>query len=224
MLAVRNAFGVLLLALAIALLSRVLPASLILLLWGLLAAGVALFLGTLQLEVKTPLQKLAQLLGLLLLTYAVAAWCGALRGATDPLQPLGVASAQPAAAGKSVVWQPILTSAQFDQALAAAKQAQRPVVVDWYADWCISCKVMERELFENPQVQQQLAGYQLLRVDVTQNTADQQALLNRYQLFGPPAIQFFDAQGQEMTALRVVGEMGLEAFRARLNDVAAAMH
>ncbi|WP_339459085.1 protein-disulfide reductase DsbD [Pseudomonas sp. EA_105y_Pfl2_R69] len=220
MLTVRNLFGALLLAVAIWLLERVVPGPVSLALWGLLAAGVALWLGALELTPKTHHQKLAQLLGLPLLIYALAAWTGALQGQDDPLRPLGrdAAPSLQASPQQAGSWQTISTPAQLEAALSAAQNAGRPLLLDWYADWCISCKVIEREVLSAPQVGSQLGDYQLLRFDITESNAAQRALLDRYQLFGPPAILLFDAKGNEWRDLRVVGEIDASAFAARLSQ------
>ncbi|MDH1265044.1 protein-disulfide reductase DsbD [Pseudomonas sp. GD03944] len=220
MVTVRNAFGVMLLAVSVWLLERVLPGALSLALWGLLAAGVALFLGALEFGTKSPREKLAQLAGLALLVYALAAWTGALQGQDDPLRPLGrldsVASA--GAPASHAGWQTIETAAELDAAFAAAQRDGRPLLLDWYADWCISCKVIEREVLNAPQIGPQLADYQLVRFDMTDSTAAQRALLDRYQLFGPPAILLFDGKGSEWRDLRVVGEINATDFSARLGQ------
>jgi len=219
---VKNAIGVLLLGLAIGLLSRVLPGPVTLLLVGFLAAGVALFLGALEFVVKTARQRLAQLLGLALLVYALACWYGALSGQGDPLRPLPVATL--AATGSSQAaqanaWQTITTPSALDAALAQAKAAGQPVLLDWYADWCISCKVIEHEVLNAPLVQTQLAGFKLLRFDITESSAEQRKLLDRYQLFGPPALLFFAANGGEITADRVIGEINAGDFAQILTRV-----
>jgi thiol:disulfide interchange protein DsbD len=210
---VKNTIGVLLLGLAIGLLSRVLPGPVTLLLIGLLAAGVALFLGALERVVKNPRQRLAQLLGLALLVYALACWYGALSGQGDPLRPLPPAPGAAAqTASKADAWQTLNRAAALDAALAEAKAAGQPVLLDWYADWCISCKVIEHEVLNAPQVQSQLGTFRLLRLDITQSDAEQRALLDRYGLFGPPALMFFAANGSEITADRVVGEINAGDF------------
>jgi thiol:disulfide interchange protein DsbD len=221
MVTVRNSFGVLLLAVAIWLLDRVLPGPLTLALWGVLAAGVALYLGALEFTVKTHRQKLAQLGGLILLVYALASWVGALQGQSDPLRPLGTiasssasSTAQNASAHSN--WQTISTSAELNQALAAAKAAQQPLLLDWYADWCISCKVIEREVLSNAEVISALAGYQLIRFDMSASNEEQRALLDHYQLFGPPALLFFARNGDEQRDLRVIGEIDAADFAARV--------
>lgn len=221
---VRNAFGVMLLGVSVWLLERVLPGSLSLALWGLLAGGVAVFLGALEFGPKTHRQKLGQIAGLALLVYALAAWVGALQGATDPLKPLGQLQADNLSTGsaKSGAWQTLTSPAELDAALAQAKAAGQPLLLDWYADWCISCKVIEREVFGNADVGSKLAGWRLVRFDITESNAAQRALLDRYKLFGPPAIQLFAGTGEELQDLRVVGEIDAPAFAARLESAKAS--
>lgn len=217
---VKNAIGVLLLALAIGLLSRVLPGQITLLLVGLLAAGVALFLGALEFTEKTTRQKLAQLLGLALLVYALASWYGALSGQTDPMRPLGreySSANNGAVAPNSTQWQTITTSAELDRVMQEAQSAGKPLLLDWYADWCISCKVIEHEVLPDPGVVARLAGYSLIRFDMTDSSAEQRALLDRYKLFGPPALLFFAKNGEELQNVRVVGEIDAPGLIERLN-------
>jgi thiol:disulfide interchange protein DsbD len=215
MVSVRNTFGVLLLAVSIWMLERVIPASLTLALWGVLAAGVALYLGALEFTVKTHRQKLRQLAGLILLVYALACWVGALQGHSDPLRPLNDSHSS-ASSSQPSDWQTITTGHELQQAFASAKAAQQPLLLDWYADWCISCKIIEREVLNNSEVITALKGYRLIRLDITASTPEQRALLSHYQLFGPPALQLFSANGAELTDLRVIGEIDAEAFIQRV--------
>ena len=236
MLAVRNAFGVLLLAVALWLLDRVLPGPVTLMLWGALAAGVAIQLGTLEFGKKSATQKMAQLLGLALLVYALTAWVGALQGQSNPLQPLPNSSsglllntgnsantASNNAASVSTAWLTVTDVDVLKRQLEQAQQAGLPAIVDWYADWCISCKVIERNVLEHPQVRElfQQGNYQLLRLDITENTVEHRALLNQFKLFGPPVIQFFAENGSELETLRVVGEVNATEFIERLNQATA---
>lgn len=217
---VKNAIGVLLLGLAIALLSRVLPGQITLLLSGLLAAGVALFLGTLEFGHKTTRQRLAQLLGLFLLVYALASWIGAWTGQTDPTRPLGrgqaVTSTGSGAVAATSNWQTITTSSELDQVLSEARNAGQPLLLDWYADWCISCKVIEHEVLPDLGVISQLQGYRLIRFDMTDSNQEQRTLLDRYKLFGPPALLIFGKDGRERADVRVVGEIDAKGLTERL--------
>ena len=218
---VKNAIGVLLLGLAIALLSRVLPGQITLLLIGLLAGGVGLFMGALEFVYKPPRQRLGQLLGMLLLFYALACWYGAFSGQTDPLNPIGqprivVDNGQPQIVGN---WQTITTPAELDRVLAEAKSSGTPLLLDWYADWCISCKVIEHEVLNDAKVVERLKGYRLIRFDITASNAEQRALLDRYKLFGPPALMFFGKDGVERTDARVIGEISAKNFAERVAQV-----
>ncbi len=222
LISVRNGFGVLLLAVAIWLLERVLPGPLSLALWGLLAAGVALQLGTLDLTSKSTRQRLAQLAGLVLLVYAMSSWVGALRGESDPLRPLGHSAQLTGSitANTSPQWLTLEQPEAVAAAMAAAQAAKQPLLLDFYADWCISCKVIEREVLTDSRVQNLLKGYQLVRFDMTASNPAQRALLDNYQLFGPPAILLFAGDGQELSDLRVVGEISADELIERLQQAA----
>ena len=220
---VKNAIGVLLLGLAIGLLSRVLPGQITLLLIGLLAAGVGLFLGALEFVYKPPRKRLGQLLGMFLLFYALSCWYGAFSGQTDPFNPIAQPSMvvgneptqQPSA------WQTITTPAELDRVLAQAQASGTPLLLDWYADWCISCKVIERQVLDDAIVVERLKGYRLVRFDITASNTEQRALLDRYKLFGPPALMFFGKDGVERADVRVIGEINAADFAervARAND------
>ena len=110
----------------------------------------------------------------------------------------------------------VRTEAELDAALAQAEADGRPVMLDFYADWCTACIEMEVRTFADPQVQARLRGAVLLQVDVTRNSRDDRALLKRFDLFGPPGVIFFDPQGQEQTDLRVIGFANASDFLAIL--------
>ncbi|MHC8311299.1 protein-disulfide reductase DsbD [Pseudomonas sp. GT1P32] len=216
---VKNAIGVLLLGLAIGLLSRVLPGQITLLLIGLLAGGVGLFMGALEFVYKPPRKRLGQLLGMFLLFYALACWYGAFSGQTDPFNPIGqsrVISSNEQSQNTSD-WQTVTTPAELDRVLAEAKSSGTPLLLDWYADWCISCKVIEHKVLNDAQVVERLKGYRLIRFDITTSNAEQRALLDRYKLFGPPALMFFGKDGVERTDVRVIGEISATDFAERVS-------
>ncbi|EJM89997.1 MULTISPECIES: protein-disulfide reductase DsbD [unclassified Pseudomonas] len=216
---VKNAIGVLLLGLAIGLLSRVLPGQITLLLIGLLAGGVGLFMGALEFVYKPPRKRLGQLLGMFLLFYALACWYGAFSGQTDPFNPIGqprVVNSNEQSQNTSD-WQTVTTPAELDRVLAEAKSSGTPLLLDWYADWCISCKVIEHKVLNDAQVVERLKGYRLIRFDITASNAEQRALLDRYTLFGPPALMFFGKDGVERADVRVIGEISATDFAERVS-------
>jgi len=109
---------------------------------------------------------------------------------------------------------------ELDQQLALAKQAKRPVLLDFYADWCISCKEMELNTFSNPKVGNEMRNFVLLQADVTSNTPENKELLKRFGLFGPPAILFFNSEASELKQNRIVGYMSPEPFSKALAEIA----
>jgi thioredoxin:protein disulfide reductase len=141
--------------------------------------------------------------------YAVLLGVGAARGGTDPLRPLDL----PAAAAQSDVrFTRVANVADLDRAVGAAAASGRTVMLDFYADWCTSCKEMERYTFANPEVRRALASMTLLRADVTANSTEDQVLLKRFGIFGPPTIAFYGRDGHERSAYRVVGYMQAADF------------
>jgi thiol:disulfide interchange protein DsbD len=128
-----------------------------------------------------------------------------------PLQQFGAAGDYTNTAGGAqsaeVVWHPVADLAQLQRHLREAGDAGQPVLLDLYADWCISCKVMERSVFPQRDVAAQLSQFHLVRADVTKNDADDKALLNEFGLFGPPSLVFFTLDGREITEVRIQGEV-----------------
>jgi thiol:disulfide interchange protein DsbD len=155
-------------------------------------------------------------IGIVMLITGAAMLVGALSGAKDPLQPLsGMRSGGAMAAeAKALPFERVKSVTDLD---ARVKAAGKPVMLDFYADWCVSCKELERYTFSDARVQAKLAGWTLLQADVTANTDDDKALLQRFKLFGPPGIIFFDAQGQEINGQRVVGFQDADAFLKSLH-------
>ncbi|HMM53886.1 MAG TPA: protein-disulfide reductase DsbD [Candidatus Desulfobacillus sp.] len=208
--AVKKAFGVMLLALAIWLVSPVLPAWAHLGAWGLLAIGTAIFLRALD-PLPPQARRGARLwkgVGVVLLIVGASQVVGAVGGSSDPLAPLGFLRGARLAA-EHPPFERVASLAELDARLASAG---RPVMLDFYADWCVSCKQMEKYTFSDAAVAERMRRMTLLQVDVTGNTDEHKALLKRFGLFGPPGILFFDRQGQERPGLRVIGFQPAEKF------------
>lgn len=218
---VKQVFGFGLLGVAIWLLERMLPGPLTLALWAALAAGLAVQLGVLERMARSGTGRLVQTLGLLSALYAAAALAGALGGGADPLRPLApfTANGSATAASSSGFFTTVTDQAGIERELEQARALERPAVIELYADWCISCKVIEREVINHPQVRQQLESFVRIKLDLTDNTPDQRAWLGKQSLFGPPAFLFFDTQAQEVAGLRVQGEIDRSAFMERLRAV-----
>ena len=210
--AVKKFFGVLLLGVAIWILSPVIPVAAQMLAWAAL-----LIIGAMYLHALDPLPPDApgtprfwKGVGVIALLAGVALVIGALAGSRDLLQPLaGLRADAERARGPEVRFERVASVAELD---ARLKAASRPVMLDFYADWCVSCKEMEAFTFSDPKVQAALAGMTLLQVDVTANSPADRELLKRFRLFGPPGIVFFDAAGREIPGLRVIGFQGADRF------------
>ena len=220
---VQHVFGVVSLGVAIWFLGRILPPQVTLALWAALFIGTGVFLGALEPvpETATGWSKLWKALGLGLLLYGGILVVGAAAGADDlrrPLAPLAERQ-QARAAVAGPAFQPIKGKAGLVWALGEAARAGRPVVLDFYADWCIECKKLERETFESAVISAKFAEFSLLRADVTLNDEEDRALLAGLSLYGPPAVLIFDRAGRERRAQRLVGFEGPEAFAARLDQV-----
>jgi thiol:disulfide interchange protein DsbD len=239
---VKALFGVMLLGVAIWLVERILPGPVALLLWGVLTLGCALALGALRLR-PAPQSILApnaaprsssapdaalegrssgwslarQTAGWVLLVWGVAMIWGAAQGGNDPLRPLPAAVSTPSP-DATPSFETVSDLDQLEAALAAANRAGRPAMVDVSADWCISCKVMERDVFPRPAVAERLARFTLIRADVTRDTPASRRLLKHYDLFGPPGLLFF-AHGEELQRARVQGEVDAPALVQHLDAV-----
>ncbi len=223
---VKAVFGVLLLGVAVWLLERVVPAQVTLLLWSVLAIGVGVYLGALDLSPRQGWSQLWKAMGAFTFVYGVLLLIGAASGANDPLAPLSgvaqVTTAQREDGGpkqSDVQWKRVRGVAALEAELAAAEQAGKPVALDFYADWCISCKVMARNVFSEPAVAAQLGRFQLLQADVTSKDPLDQELLHHFGLFGPPSMLFFGLDGREISALRMQGEMDRGTFERHLGRV-----
>ena len=204
---VKKFFGVLMLGVAAWMLARIVEERWALLLWAVPALIGAVLLWR-ELQPKTVSGWLARAAGALLGVWGLALVAGAILGGRDPLAPIPQFSAPQ----KTLEFALIKTVDDLDREVAAATAAGRPVMLDFYADWCVSCKEMERYTFTDAGVQTALANAVLLKADVTANDAADQALLRRFEIFGPPTIAFWGPDGTEQKSYRVVGFMKAEEF------------
>jgi thiol:disulfide interchange protein DsbD len=220
---VKSLFGVLFLAVAVWMLERVLPGSLTLALWALLVIVAGYYFGGFGRAGPggETWRLVARGLGLAAIVWGVIMMVGAAAGGHDPLQPLRGA-ALPGLGGKAqasaepLPFRMVASIEDLDRELEAAKAAGQPVMLDFYADWCVSCKEMEKYTFSEPEVQADLAGFVLLKADVTANSEADQALFRRFGVYGPPTTAFFSAAGRECRPFRLVGFVEAEAFRSHL--------
>jgi len=202
--AVKKFFGILLLGVAVWMIERIVPAAAALVLWGLLALGTGLLLGALRWGPASPGKRWPRFAGVAVMLYGAAILVGAATGASSPLRPLeGIGRTAEQAVGLDFTY--VKTVVDLDRELAAASAAGQTAMLDFYADWCVDCKKMERYTFGEPAVVAALEGVRLLKADVTANDADDQALLKRFGIFGPPTIAFFGTDGEERRAYRQVG-------------------
>ncbi|MGD8932074.1 MAG: protein-disulfide reductase DsbD [Chromatiales bacterium] len=220
--AVKAVFGVALLGVAILLLERIIPTDIAMLLWGILLIVSAVYMGALRhLEIEASgWQKLWKGLGVVFLVYGALMLVGAAAGGKDTLQPLrGLAIGGAAHSTQELVFKRIKTTTDLERELAAASARGQTVMLDFYADWCVSCKEMEKYTFSDPQVIEALQETLLLQADVTANDAEDQALLQgHFGLPGPPAIMFYGTDGQERKNYRVIGFKPADEFTAQVKN------
>ncbi len=223
--AVKAVFGVIMLGLAITMLERFLPEPVTMFLWGVLLLVSAVYMGALE-----PLprevsgwRRLWKGLGVVLLVYGALFLVGVAAGGRDNLQPLrGILPAGGAAAGSEtahVTFRRIRTLEELEREVAAAAAAGRPVMLDFYADWCVYCKTLEKNVFPDPAVRARLERFVLLQADVTdQNEADK-ALQRRFEVPAPPAMIFWNSRGEELRAMRLMGNVTARELAEHLEKI-----
>jgi len=220
MVAVKNAFGFMMLGLAIWMLSRILPGSVTLALSGVLVFMAGVWLGGLTTLPPAPAaaQKLGKGFGLLAMIYGAVLVMGSLAGGDSLTRPLtGLYAVRSGDAEQhGLEFRRVKSVADLERALAGAADAGRTTMLDFYADWCVSCIEMERYTFTDPGVQAALADTVLLQADVTANDGQDQALLQRFGVYGPPTIIFFGPDGRQREGYEVVGYMKAAEFAAHV--------
>jgi len=217
MVMVKSLFGVGFLAVAAWLLERVVPARASMVLYAIVAATLVWVIGYVGLRGTRSRWRLAT--SALAAVYGCALLVGAATGATDPLHPLSRAPLLGAAAPAAALdFRPIKSTSDLDRELALAAREGRRVMVDFYADWCASCKEMERATFADPAVGAALKGYRLLQADVTASDDADRSLMKRFSVIGPPTTAFFAPDGQERRDYRLAGYVDPAKFRAHLQS------
>ncbi|HEX7341395.1 MAG TPA: protein-disulfide reductase DsbD [Rhodanobacteraceae bacterium] len=218
---VQAVFGVIFLALAIWMLSRFLAPVWIMLMSGVLLIGCAVYLGAFDRMHRGihGWHRLWKACGLVLLVLGVCELIGGVAGSQNLFQPLAALRGTPAPTTPvpATAFRRIKTVAALQQALAAARAAGKPAMVDFTAAWCVSCQEMRHRTFPQPAVRAAMSHFVLLEADVTANSDADRALLKHYGLFGPPATIFYDAQGRELTGLRLIGFEDASDFVVRLD-------
>ena len=223
--AVKAVFGVMLLAVAVWMLERVVPPAIALLLWATLLIVSAVYMGALtQLASDASgWKKLWKGLGIIMLIYGALQLVGVASNASDPLQPLrgvslgGGVSAAGGVAHQEAEFKKIKSVADLDREVELAAAQGKGVMLDFYADWCVSCKEMERYTFSDPGVIKEMSNGVLLQADVTANDDLDKALLKKFKLVGPPSMIFWNKNGEEMPHMRMVGFLEAEEFAAHVH-------
>ena len=225
MVQIKVVFGILLLAVAIWMVTPVLPGQAIMLLWGALAILSAMYLGIFDGPSTRSdfTSRIRATFSVLLLIVGLSEVIGAVSGSGDPLRPLALASssAAPREAENAPQFTRIASLADLQQQLDVAAATGTPVMLDFYADWCVACKEMERFTFSNPQVAATMGKFTLLQADVTANNADDRALMKAFNLYGPPGIILFDSSSTvQAPHSRIIGFTPADRFLAAISPLA----
>jgi thiol:disulfide interchange protein DsbD len=213
---VKSAFGVLLIAMAIYLLGRIVPGYFSLMLWAALFIILAVYLGwgttVPRRVISSGWVKFGRGLGLLSFCYGVILLVGAAMGNSDPIHPLRVSTVSSSTTEGNLIFQPVKTIEDVNAAILSAKRQGKAVMLDFYAEWCVSCHEMDKNTFNDPAVKTILKNWVLLRADVTANDSKDRALENYFKVVAPPTVLFFDESGKELLKSRVVGAVPPKDF------------
>ena len=207
---VSKIFGIVMLAVAVWMLDRVLPSIVVMYLWAILLIGAALYLKVFE-------HIIARLITSIVLIYGVLVFVGAVSGATNPLEPLSKFTSKTVVGevnASKLKWNYVKTNEELD---AAIKASSKPVMLDFYADWCVSCKELEAITFKDASVISKLEEFTLLKADVTKNTDDDKAMQKRFGVVGPPALIFWDKENNEIKASQIVGYKNAQEFLKIVN-------
>lgn len=219
---VKAVFGVVMLAVAIWMLSRVVSADIIILLWMALTIGSAVYLGALESlkENSSGWKKLIKSFAVILFIYGIMLFIGAMSQSTNPLNPLAKFSSTTTSSTQEAFPEktPFIRVGTLKELNTKLAEATKPVMLDFYADWCVTCIELEHYTFSDPSVRKKFKEFTILQVDVTKNSDADKELLKEFGLFGPPAIMFFK-DAKEVKSLRVIGFIDAEDFLKHLDKV-----
>ncbi|HEX2549043.1 MAG TPA: protein-disulfide reductase DsbD, partial [Gammaproteobacteria bacterium] len=216
MIIIERAVGVVLLALAIGLLGRVLPSPVILVLWGVLLIFIAIYISLFK-RTATDRGFIRRGIASVILVYGIILVIGGFLGNKDPLHPWD--SGKMISVQRTLHFQTITDMDNLNMALANAKQDGKPVLLDFYADWCVACVIMEQHVFTDNNVMEALSPFVLLRIDVTKNSDFNQAVMSRYGVIAPPTFLFFESSGVEYRSARIIGEKSSDQFLTQLKKI-----
>jgi thiol:disulfide interchange protein DsbD len=221
---IKSIFGVMLIGVAIWMISRILPESISMLLWSFLLIATAINMGAFEpLHVESPRspKAITKSIGIIIFMYGAALFFGGISGATNPLAPLSEFTAKTQVSTTASVaeasFKKIHSIKELDAILAKSKG--KKVMLDFYADWCVSCKELEHNTFSDAKVKAKLSEFVLIQADVTANSEDEKALSKKYGVFGPPAILFFDKSGVLLKSRTIVGYQDPEPFLKHINKI-----
>ncbi len=221
---IKYIFGVMLIGVAIWMISRILPESISLLLWSFLLIATAVNMGALEaLHVESPRspKAITKSIGIIIFMYGTALFVGGISGATNPLNPLSEFTSKTQVIGatttKEASFKKIHSIKELDAILAESKG--KKVMLDFYADWCVSCKELEHNTFSDAAVKSKMSEFVLIQADVTANSDDEKALSKKYGVFGPPAILFFNEDGELLKSRTVIGYQEPEQFLKSISSI-----
>ena len=207
---VKMVFGLLMLALAIWILDRIITEQISLLLWGLL-----LISSPIVLKLFDTNNFISRLLGLSIVFYAIMVIAMGIRGHGDMADPIGSLTSDKPVIGQDVIY---FKKVPTLKALNDEIKTNDMIVVDFYADWCVSCKVMIKEVFSSKKLIEMSKGIRYIKIDVTENSEEDKEILKHYGIIGPPTVLFYKS-GKELEDIRIVGEVGLDGFINRVKSL-----
>lgn len=217
--AVKNVFGVILLGMAIWLIDRIIPGQITLMLWAALFIISAMFLGAFSPHEENNWRKFRKGCGMIMLVYGSMMVVGAAMGNDNPLQPLLHVNHQSTPLSNKLHFAHVKSIGDVDKSIERYQDTNKMVMLDFYADWCVSCRDMQRNTFNDPMVKQLLSHFTLLKADLTHNDSTDHLMQRHFDVIAPPVLIFFKPDGEELSRFRLVGEVGTHELVAHLQKI-----